>query len=165
MAPSFREQIRFSRFQQLYDYWHDIRGTRAMPARADIDPLELKGLLGWLLLIDVEWSPLRFRFRLIGTEIVAIRGMDLTGRYFDEGVFPAQDIVLRFNSRVASEPCIGFQSALDTMREARAGCISRLSLPLSSDGTRVDMIIGGFEYETDARDGAPHEFFESIGAR
>lgn len=162
--PPFRDRIRFPRFQQLYDYWHGIRGRRAMPSRQDIDPLELKGLLGWLLLIDVEWAPLRFRFRLIGTEIVAIRGVDLTGRYLDESIFPAQDIVLRFNSRVASEPCIGFQSALDTMREGRAGCISRLSLPLSSDGARVNMIIGGFEYETDAQNCAAAEFFEPVRA-
>jgi hypothetical protein len=159
---SFREKIRFPRFRHLYDYWHGIRGARAMPSRRDIDPLDLKGLLGWLLLIDVEWAPLRFRFRLIGTEIVAIRGVDLTGRYLDESAFPAQDIVLRFNARVATEPCIGFQSALDTMREARAGCISRLSLPLSSDGQKVNMIIGGFEYETDAQNCMADEVFEPI---
>jgi hypothetical protein len=133
-----------------------------MPSRRDIDPLDLKELLGWLLLIDVECSPLRFRFRLIGTEIVGIRGMDLTGRYFDEGVFPAQDIVLRFNTRVATEPCIGFQCALDTMREARAGCISRLSLPLSADGRQVNMIIGGFEYELDPNGCEPEEFYEPV---
>lgn len=161
--PPFRDRIRFPRFRQLYDYWHEIRGRRAMPSRQDIDPLDLKDLLGWLLLIDVEWAPLRFRFRLIGTEIVAIRGMDLTGRYFDEGVFPAQDIVLKFNTRVATEPCIGFQRALDTMRDARAGCISRLSLPLSSDGRQVNMIIGGFEYEPDAQTCIPDEFFEPVG--
>jgi hypothetical protein len=162
-VASFRDRIRFPRFRQLYDYWRDIRGPRAMPSRRDIDPLDLKELLGWLLLIDVEWAPLRFRFRLIGTEIVAIRGVDLTGRYLNESVFPAQDIVLKFNTRVATEPCIGFQCALDTMRDARAGCISRLSLPLSADGRQVNMIIGGFEYAPDAQICTPDQFFEPVG--
>jgi hypothetical protein len=139
-----------------------------MPARSDIDPLDLKGVLGWILLIDVEWTPLRFRFRLIGQEIVAIRGQDHTGRYIDEAVSSSNDIVLRFNARVATEPCIGFHCALDTMRDARVGWVSRLSLPLSSDQQRVDMIVGGFEYTPDLKAYAPSEHYEpitSIGGR
>jgi hypothetical protein len=57
----FRTFIRFERFRRLYDYWHEKRGTRAMPSRADIDPLELKGVLGWVLLLDVDWSGPRLR--------------------------------------------------------------------------------------------------------
>lgn len=161
-APSFRSLIQFERFQRLYDYWHQIRGTRAMPSRADIDPLRLKGVLGWVLLIDVEWDPLRFRFRLIGSEITSIRGVDLTGRYLDEVVSSSRDVILNFNARVATEPCIGFHSVVDTMRDARVGWVSRLSLPLSSDRRRVDMILGGFEYTRDLKACVQREHFEPI---
>ena len=159
MDPTFRERLRVPRFRQLYDHWHALRGRRAMPAREDIDPLAMKELLGWLLLIDVERAPLRFRFRLVGTEIVAVRGRDLTGRYLDEAV-GADDIILRLNTRVATDPSIGFHCALDTMHDATAGWIYRLSLPLSRNGRDVDMILGGFAYEREAC--KPPEMFERI---
>src|SRR3546814_5878253 len=40
--------------QQLYAYWDDKRAGRPYPTREDIDPLELKFILGCLLLLDVE---------------------------------------------------------------------------------------------------------------
>jgi hypothetical protein len=160
-AP-FRTLIQFERFRRLYDYWHEKRGTRAMPSRADITPLELKGVLGWVLLLDVERTPLRFRFRLVGSEITTIRGMDLTGRYLDESVSSSRDVILRFNARVATEPCIGFHCVLDTMRDARVGWVSRLSLPLSSDQRHVDMILGGFEYTPNLQACQAREHYELI---
>jgi hypothetical protein len=56
-----------------------------MPSRADMDPVELpRALLPNLFLVDVEESPRRFRYRLVGTELTAIMRRELTGRYIDE---------------------------------------------------------------------------------
>lgn len=49
------------------DYWNSKRGARSMPARADLDPCDIPGLLPNLLLIDVAHNPLDFRYRLVGT--------------------------------------------------------------------------------------------------
>jgi hypothetical protein len=161
----FRGRLPSDRFKQLYDYWQRKRGTRPMPARCDIDPLELKGVLGWVLLLDVERPPLRFRFRLIGSEITTIRGVDLTGKYLEDSVSSSRDILLRFNARVATEPCIGFHCVLDTMKDAKVGWVSRLSLPLSSDRRRVDMILGGFHYTPGLEAGHAQEHFQTIKLR
>jgi PAS domain len=46
--------------QRLYDYWDEKRRARAMPSRADIDPLEMAFILGYVSLVDVLYAPLRF---------------------------------------------------------------------------------------------------------
>lgn len=83
------EQIRSGKIHQLHGYWQTKRDGRAMPQRADIDPADLKTLLPDLLLGDYEASPFRVRFRLVGTRLAEIHGLDFTGRYLDQLVFGA----------------------------------------------------------------------------
>jgi len=48
------------------------------------DPLDFQFALGHILLIDVMEQPLRFRFRLHGSELVARAGYDMTGKMVDD---------------------------------------------------------------------------------
>jgi hypothetical protein len=50
----------------MYDYWLARRGGRAMPARADLEPVEIKKLLPMLVLVDVMADARRFVYRLVG---------------------------------------------------------------------------------------------------
>ena len=68
----------------LLAYWHRKRGTRAMPARADIEPAELKALLPNIFMVDVEHAPFRLRYRLVGSALVDVLGQDIKGKYLDE---------------------------------------------------------------------------------
>jgi hypothetical protein len=70
----------------LHDYWSAKRADRIMPARADIDPTEIKHLLPHLVIADLTTEPFRVRYRLLGTKVVAESGNDFTGRYLDEMV-------------------------------------------------------------------------------
>lgn len=60
-----------------------------MPMRADLDPLDFRYVLGYVILVDVEYtdparSP-RFRFRLYGSGLVNYFGDgDYTGKYADQ---------------------------------------------------------------------------------
>ncbi len=72
------------RFRDLKAYWDAKRGTRAMPRRADIDPLELRKHLGSLVLIEVLPGMTDFRMRLIGSTIVETLGRDSTGKLLSE---------------------------------------------------------------------------------
>src|SRR5690348_15047812 len=65
-------------------YWERIRGSRAMPRRCDIDPLDIPRLLPFVRLVDVLENPRAFRFRLVGTEIDAITAVRLRGQRFSE---------------------------------------------------------------------------------
>jgi hypothetical protein len=80
------------RLRRLHAYWLERRGSRAMPARADIDPLDFPYILGWVMLVEVEPQPggdLRFRYRLHGANVVEHSGLDLTGRYTED--FPGPE--------------------------------------------------------------------------
>lgn len=72
------------KFRDLLAYWERKRGPRAMPRRADIDPLELKGHLGSLVIVEVLPEPHRYRFRLVGTRVVEAYGRDSTGKTVEE---------------------------------------------------------------------------------
>ncbi len=131
--------------RRLLEYWQTKRRTLArLPARADIDPLEMRFALGHLILADVEHGdPLRFRHRLIGTRIVEHAGYDATGLYVDD--IPDKELAQRL-----------LQSYRDVVRTrepaydrvggfvgGRALNLEVLRLPLSSDGTKVDMVLTG----------------------
>lgn len=45
--------IRHPRLRQLYEYWDKQRGDRAMPSRADLDPIDMRFAIGNVILIDV----------------------------------------------------------------------------------------------------------------
>jgi hypothetical protein len=46
---AFRAQLALLGQRVLFDYWQDIAGDRAMPARADSDPLKFPHLLPHLI--------------------------------------------------------------------------------------------------------------------
>lgn len=68
----------------LNDWWRGKGGPSIVPDRSAVDPLELKALLPNILLAEVEHDPFRIRYRLQGTKVTDITGIDLTGHYLDE---------------------------------------------------------------------------------
>lgn len=74
--------------QQLQAYWDNKRTGRPHPGREDIDPLELRFIIGNLILMDVEPTPLRFRYRLFGSGIAQRQGFDMTGKYLEQHPWP-----------------------------------------------------------------------------
>ena len=68
-----------AKLQSFYDYWDQRRGDRAMPARGDIGPTEMRPYLGMVMLVDVVPDKRRFVYRLVGTKEVEGRGKDPTG--------------------------------------------------------------------------------------
>ena len=88
--PCWRELDRVASplVRQLHDYWQSKRAGRDIPDRQDIDPLELKELLPNILISEPEFNPFRIRYRLVGTRVVRVSGIDFTGRYLDELLRP-----------------------------------------------------------------------------
>ena len=128
----------------LHAYWSAKRGARPMPARADIDPIEVPRLLPHLMLVAVSDDPLRFRFRLVGTEIVARYGAELTGRELDEIDLGGElgGVRSQYEETVRAAAPTYCRHAIET-RQGKYLRYERLLLPLSSDGIRVDMLLGG----------------------
>lgn len=143
------------RHRRLYDYWRARRGDRRAPARADIDPLDLPDLLPGLWLIDVAADPIDFRIRLAGTGLYRIVGRDITGARFRD-LFQGPEGAAIFDEYCGVVARWTPHFAVHTVRWANRDHVRyrRLALPLSSDGVRVDMLLGHAEeapLETDGQ--------------
>ncbi len=77
-------EISSPNIHRLYDYWTAKRGLHHVPYRRDIDPADLKPLLPELTISEFETDPFRVRYRLVGTRVAEISGLDYTGLYLDQ---------------------------------------------------------------------------------
>ena len=131
---------------ELFRYWDRKRGRRAMPRRADIDPMDFVAQLPGILLVDVEGLDAeghgRFRYRVVGTEEVRLRGHDPTGKRVEEGFFaPSREDVLTSYETVRRGCCflydpLGYSTPGGQWRDEYT-----IFLPLSEDGETVSQIL------------------------
>jgi hypothetical protein len=70
--------------RRFYDYWLSVAPPGRLPGRQHIAPEDIVTLLPRLWMLDVFRDPLRFRYRLVGTEIVRSVQRELTGQWLDE---------------------------------------------------------------------------------
>jgi hypothetical protein len=149
-APSLSPAVepRHRELAELYAYWREKRGERLAPSRADIDPLEIPSLLPFVTLVDVERAPLRFRYRVVGTNIVRNVGDDFTGRYLDSLVrLSRRDAMAAEFSRVV-ESAVPAVSVWDyTRADGRHLRYERLIMPLITAEAAVDMLFGGMVFD------------------
>jgi hypothetical protein len=137
----FRERIQHPDLRALYDYWDERRRGRRWPARADINPLDLKYALGNLTLIDVHHDPLRFVFRLSGTLFSQRMGMDFTGKSVDEIPDPAYRAEVFAVFRKAVETGAPSVTLSERVIDGQARKFEILRLPLSADGKTINMLM------------------------
>lgn len=128
--------------RSLHAYWISKRGARPMPRRADIDPLDFRRHLASITLVDVVPDARRFVYRLVGTQEVAGRGSDPTGRSVGEAFYgPSREVALASYEYVVltrrpfcfRDPYVtpdGWHEEEDT-----------IYLPLSADGVNVNMVL------------------------
>lgn len=132
------------RLQQLHAYWCPLAPAEGgLPARQHFDPLHIPALLPWVWLLDVYRNPLRFKFRLIGTEHARISGRDVTGQWLDE--------VHRDATKVETHSQLIAAAERATMGHGRGPPLfpgqgefaemERLLLPMARNGRDVDMLL------------------------
>lgn len=146
----FDPQLAFidDRPRQAYEYWNAKRGTRIVPARADIDPRELKYLLPFIQLLDVIDHGRAIRPRLIGSASARRMTPDPTGQIFDD---TSPRLVVR-RALAAVRWSVEHHKPLRTYaaHTALEGheflAHETVFLPLSSDGREIDImaLIGVF---------------------
>ncbi len=72
-----------------------IPADGGLPPRGDFDPFRLKPWLPHVFVVEYHADSGRYRFRLIGTGIVATYGRDSTGKYFDDLYAPEEAAAFR----------------------------------------------------------------------
>ncbi|MGF1611866.1 MAG: PAS domain-containing protein [Kiloniellales bacterium] len=130
--------------RRAYGYWRSKLRPERLPGRRDIDPLDLRGLLPSLKLVDVELANggRRFRYRLMGENHVSALGFNATGRYADEIWQISSDscgIVARYEAVCDRRQAhYWVRSFIDRSKSWRY--FERVVMPLASDGRTVDML-------------------------
>ena len=139
----FARNIREQEIRDIYRYWLDRRPPGGVPDRGSIDPRAIPHrYLPNLFLYECD-AGMRFRCRLIGTDLVRILGGDETGMYLDEILDPP----------VARERQQLFAEAIETglpvyyrycapAAQGRQRTFSRILLPVASRAGRPDHIFG-----------------------
>jgi hypothetical protein len=138
-------------------YWDKKRGTRKMPARADISPVELREHLGWIMMVEVLPDYADFRYRLIGTKVTRYFVTNSTGRtvseafgHFGEGAVKGVQAVYRKAAR-EQVPVRAYGEAnwlIDWKAEGRGfPNFDSLYLPLSDDGASANMLMCVFTFD------------------
>lgn len=134
------------RLRRLHAYWDAKRAGRPMPARADIDPVEIPWILGNLSLIEVNGEG-DYRWRLDGTNLSAFFGCEMTGRAISEYPYPA--FIDKMRATLDEAVRAGGPSRLVRRfaSQSQKWDYETLYLPLSGDGQRIDMLMQALEID------------------
>jgi hypothetical protein len=151
------------RLQRFFAYWDERRRGRAFPTRHDLDPADIPFILGYVTLVEVLYEPLRFRFRLHGSELVRRGGYDMTGKGIED--LPGEE-----NRQAFLERCLSLLQSRQPqlVRSARPldGRMLRFEavwVPLSDDGETINMLMRALIFSDASRPGANgslHELHE-----
>jgi|SRR5215469_6848861 len=133
------------RFRRLADYLAGKAPPGKLPGRQHIEPTEIGDLLPWMMMIDVVETPggsMRYRIRLVGTEVVAIQGSDGTGKYVEE-VLDKHEVgaILRGYGEIVRSRQPEFRSGVVATAGREHVPYRRVAFPLARDGERVDMLV------------------------
>ncbi len=138
------------------EYWRAKCGDRAMPARADIDPLDIPRILPYVYLVDVLDDPPDFAYRLLGTDVVANTKIDYTGRKLSE--LEAEGTQGRLAEIYRRVRDAGLPSVDRIRYESRSGNVKiyeNVLAPVSEDGRRVSMLFGAAVHLRNSAAGIP----------
>lgn len=137
------EELESADIRRLVAYWDRKRAGREFPAKRDIDPTDIVSCLPFMTIAEIHREPLRIRYRLVGTEIVRLRGGDHTWKWMHElgwdqetlAEFLTQyDTMLRLR-----RPIFGVDDILWT--DGRPRIYEWSILPLADDGTTISHCI------------------------
>jgi len=126
-----------------FRYWKSKRNGDAIPARCAFDPLlEIPGLVRFMMLKDVQWEPLDFRYRLVGTGLLNHLTTDWTGKYMSEVEYQRPpSTIWDYHQRVAEsgQPLFIKPNYVGPHKDYLF--IESVMLPLAKDHRKVDMIM------------------------
>lgn len=113
----------------LHQWWCAKGGAENLPDRSAVDPMEIKHLLPNIMIAEAEHEPFRIKYRLSGTKVTEITGLDVSGHYLDE--------------LLSAEPDQPWPQHYLTVYQSRRPLFGLTMVPIASGGT-VDYEFGIF---------------------
>ena len=137
--------------RMLHAYWERLRGERAAPERAEIEPGEIRHLLADSLILEIDMAARTATIRLAGTRVCALYGQELKGEPFARLWGSQAADPWRIVEIVASDT-LGVVAGLRATNTAgEEADLELLLLPLRHRGRTQIRALG-----TLSLDGAPH---------
>ena len=129
------------RLKRLYAYWRERCAGADMPAREAIDPLDFRYILGYVTLVDVEPAPRRYRFRLDGSILAMLSGMDYTGKYLDQLGMPDYIAFIEASYDRVVDHIRPYAYRKEGAFDTKSFDEETLILPLGRDGTVKSLMV------------------------
>ena len=145
------------RFLDMMRYLASVAPAGKLPGRQHIDPLDFRGVISLVNLVNVErvGGEVRFRYRLVGETQTRCAGRETTGLVLEDALLPELLPRVRSNmSKAVATRRPVFDSFPMPHPDRHFIIAQRMYYPLASDGETVNMLLTLHGYEPDpARDG------------
>jgi hypothetical protein len=130
--------------RDLYAYWQVLRRDRPAPDRSEIEPSEIRTLLGDTFILELA-DDRTYRFRLAGTRVCALYGRELKGQDIAR-LWSGKDrdtisSLLAAITEEAAAAVVGFEGKTDYGRTLPVEC---LLLPVRQTGPGYRRVLGSF---------------------
>ena len=128
--------------RELYAYWNKIRADQPAPPRGDIDPADLRRILGDIFILEAVDAE-TYMFRLAGTRVCGAYCREMKGSNFLD-VWSARDrsALKRLLSAVTEEAAVAVLGVNGVSDRGQGLAFEALLLPLRSQRPRPDRLIG-----------------------
>src|SRR2546428_3264332 len=103
---------------ELFDYWTEQRGRRAMPERADIEPAAIRRALADTFILSFE-PAMGHPFRVAGTRVCALFGREIKGEGFLHLFSHAARRELRALIAIVAEESVGVVASASELSVTR----------------------------------------------
>jgi hypothetical protein len=136
------EQLRSEPPRHVLAHWSSLAAGHRLPGYRDVDPVDLRPALGYVLLLDVIEGGQDFRYRLFGSAIGSVSGFDMTGKRLSE--HPASAYVTEFSLAVGRAAVRRREPIYTVRRPVGAqdtNLWERLVLPLAGEDDSVARLI------------------------
>ena len=136
--PAALDHLRHPKLRRLAAYWLERRGSRELPRRADIDPVDVPWALLDIALYDHVAEVGRFRCRVAGQRVTEMIGVPMQGRFLDE-ILPERlyAVVGQRYARMIQERAIVHSHGAVYGAHGKSSQGERLVLPLGDDDGRA----------------------------
>jgi len=134
--------MRHQTIKTLYAYWNEIRGTRRAPKRFEIEPARLAPILPDAFILE-RIDAATYRFRLAGTKLCELFGMEFRGRDFMDFWSESDSLAIgRALGRVADRGAVALLDLEARGPSGRMVHFEALIAPLSQSNSVIDRFLG-----------------------
>ena len=129
--------------KKIFSYWNNLRKGRPAPDRREIEPSDIRDLLGDTFILEVDPSFRTVSFRLAGTRLCSAYGRELKGVGF-LGLWDEQDNMDIFNAvkQVHENLNACTISFLAETEQNKFAEFELIMLPLLNDSSKSVRILG-----------------------